>query len=121
MENQISANLYSQLNHEVRELFQFKGIILHNNDGFALTKDTIFTVINVGHKKCKPTTRGWKVLLEWRDDTATWVDLKDIKEASPIELSEYAVGNKINDETDFAWWVHYVFNKRDRITAKAKI
>ena len=46
--------------------------------------------------------------------------LKDVKEASPIELAEYAVANKIDHEPAFAWWVPYVFKKRDRIIAKTK-
>ena len=48
------------------------------------------------------------------------MDLKDIKEASPIKLSEYSVSNKIDDEPDFYWWVHYVFKKQDRIISKVK-
>ena len=27
---------------------------------------------------------GWKVLVEWQDETTTWINLKDVKEASPI-------------------------------------
>ena len=38
MENQIYANLYSQLDDEDRDILQFKGIIDHNKDGSALTK-----------------------------------------------------------------------------------
>ena len=48
------------------------------------------------------------------------MDLKYSKESSPIELAEYAVTNKIDDEPYFAWWVHYVFKTLDRIIAKAK-
>ena len=48
------------------------------------------------------------------------MDLKDVKEASPIELAEYAVANKIYYEPDFAWWMHYVFKKLDRIISKSK-
>ena len=39
------------------------------------------------------------------------MDFKDVKEASTIELDEYAVSDKIDYETAFAWWVHYVFKK----------
>ena len=39
------------------------------------------------------------------------MDLKDVKEERPIELAEYAVSNNIDDETDFFWWVHYVFKE----------
>ena len=48
------------------------------------------------------------------------MDFKDVKEASTIELDEYAVSDKIDYETAFAWWVHYVFKKLERIIAKAK-
>ena len=50
----------------------------------------------------------------------TWMELKYVKEVSPIEFSEYEVANKIDDDQFFAWWMHYVFKKRDRIIAKAK-
>ena len=43
------------------------------------------------------------------------MELKDVKEERPIELAEYAVSKKIDYDPDFAWWVHYVFKKRDRI------
>ena len=59
-------------------------------------------------------------LVQWRDETTTCMDLKGVKEASQIELNEYEVANKIDDEPDFAWWVHYVINKLDRIIAKDK-
>ena len=48
------------------------------------------------------------------------MDLKDVKEVSTIELAEYAVSKKIDDEPDFAWWVHYIFKKQDKIIAKDK-
>ena len=76
---------------------KFKGIVDHKKDESDLTKETGFTIIKRGHKNCKLTTRGWKVLVEWIDETITWMDLKDFKEASPIELAEYAAANKIDD------------------------
>ena len=84
MANQISANLYYKLDDEGRDVLQFKGIIDHKKDGSDLTKETEFNILKGGHNKCKPTTRGRKVLAEWQDDTTTWMELKDVKEASPI-------------------------------------
>ena len=60
MANQISDYLYSQLEDEAREIFQFKGIIDHKKDGSNLTKETGFTVLKLGHKKCNPKTCGWE-------------------------------------------------------------
>ena len=48
------------------------------------------------------------------------MELKDIKETSPIELDENAVANNIDYETAFAWWVHDVLKKQDSIISKAK-
>ena len=120
MADKIAANLYTQLENEGCEIFQFKFIIEHKNYGSTMKKDTGFTVLKEGHTKCNPTRRGWQVLVEWRDETTTWMHFKDVKEAIPIELAEYAVSNKIDDDPDFSWWVPYIFKKRDRIISKAK-
>ena len=60
------------------------------------------------------------MLVKWVDETTTWMNLKDVKEASPIKLAEYAVANQIHDEPAFAWWVPYCLKKRDRIILKVK-
>ena len=92
-------------------MLKFKGIINHNNDGSTLTKETGFTVLKGGYNKLNPTMRGWKVFVQWQDETTTQMYLKDFKEASPIELAEYTVVNKLDDQPAFAWWVHYFFKK----------
>ena len=48
------------------------------------------------------------------------MELKYGKDSNPIELYDYAVAKKIDDEPAFAWWVHYFFKKRDMIISKAK-
>ena len=118
--NKLAVNIYSQLDDEGREHLKFKDIIDHRKDDSALTMENGFIQLKNGHKKCKPTTRGWQVLVEWKDDSTTWMNIKDVKEASPIELAEYAIANQISNEPAFAWWVPYVMKKRDRIIAKVK-
>ena len=53
-------------------------------------------------------------------ETTTWVDIKDVKEASPIDLSEYVVTNQIADKPAFAWWVPYTPKKTNTIISKIK-
>lgn len=118
--NKIAENIYTQLDDEGREILAFGDIIDHRKDNSALSKDDGFTILKNGHKKCKPTTRGWQVLVEWKDESTTWIDLKDVKEANPIELAEYAVASRIDDEPAFAWWVPYTLKKRERIISKVK-
>jgi hypothetical protein len=47
-----------------------------------------------------------------------WVDLKDLKEANPIELSHYAVANDLDQLPAFSWWVPHTLRKCKR-TLKA--
>ena len=95
--NKLAVNIYSQLDDEGREHLKFKNIIDHRKNGSALNMENGFIHLKNGQKKCKPTTRGWQVLVEWKDDTTTWMDMKDVKEASPIELAEYAIANQISN------------------------
>ena len=78
-------------------------ILDHQRDGIVVTKENGFTGKDSNiHKK---TTRSWEVLIVWKDETTTWVYIKDVKEAILINLDEYAVTNQIDDEIAFAWWV----------------
>ena len=60
---------------------------------------------HVKHKQLRKTTVGWNFLIEWDDGSRTWMELKDIMiESNPIEVAEYAVARKIDDEWAFEWW-----------------
>ena len=58
-----------------------------------------------GDKSLKITTRGWELLVEWKDGSTSCMKLKYLKESSPIEVAEYAVTNQIFEEPAFKWWV----------------
>ena len=44
--------------------------------------------------------------------------MKALKEINPVELSGYAVYNKIYHEPVFSWWVLYTLRKRNLIISK---
>ena len=48
------------------------------------------------------------------------MDIEDVKEAIPIELAEYAVGNQIADHPEFAWLVPYTPKRRNKSISKRK-
>ena len=73
-----------------------------------------------GNQVPKKTTRGWKLLVEWKYGTVGRVSLKDFKESNPIRLSEYALENGIEEEPAFKRWAIYVLRRRDRIISKVK-
>ncbi|KAL7533508.1 hypothetical protein ACHAWF_004526, partial [Thalassiosira exigua] len=60
------------------------------------------------------------MLVEWKDGTSLWMPLRDVKEASPVELAEYAVAMDLDKEPALAWWVDYLLRKRKMIIKKAK-
>ena len=66
------------------------------------------------------TTKGWSLLVAWRDGSSDWVKLKDLNDSYPVQIAEYASSNKIADQPAFNWWVHSVLRKRNRIVAKVK-
>jgi hypothetical protein len=118
--NIIAENMYSQVDEEGRSYSIMDEIIDHKKDGTAVSKDDGYEVANDGSSRPRRTTRGWKLLVQWKDGTATWVALKDLKESNPVEVAEYSLANKILEEPAFAWWARHVLRKRDRIIRKVK-
>lgn len=43
-----------------------------------------------------------------------------MKKANPVQVADYAVGNKIDSEPAFGWWVPYVTKKKRAIISKVK-
>ena len=118
--NVIAENLFSQVDAEGRQYLLLKEIVDHRSDASAIPISDGFTTSKNGNRSPKQTTRGWELLVEWKDQTTNWIPLKDLKESNPVELAEYAMANKLLEEPAFAWWAKEVLRKRDRIIAKVK-
>jgi hypothetical protein len=118
--NMIAENLYSQVDSEGNSYSIMSEIIDHKSDGSAVSKDDGIETTKEGIERPRRTTKGWKLLVSWKDGTASWVALKDLKEAYPVQVAEYALANKILEEPAFAWWARHVLKKRDRIIRKVK-
>ena len=74
----------------------------------------------MGTKRRRETTKGWELLIRWKDGGTDRVALKDIKESYLVQVAEYAVSSRISEEPAFAWWASSVLKKRNRIIAKTK-
>lgn len=66
--NIIAENLYSQCDSEGRSFLVLKEIIDHEKDHSAIPISDGFTLSFNGHKVPKKTTRGWKLLCQWKDE-----------------------------------------------------
>ena len=72
------------------------------------------------YKKTKRKTLGWEVFVEFIDGTTECIALKDTKNSNPIESSEYAVVNNIDQETAVKWWDGFLLRKRNIVMNKVK-
>jgi hypothetical protein len=118
--NIIAQHLYSQIDEEGNKHLLLDDIIDYKRSGNAIDKRDAFVTMKNGVRRRKETTQGWSLLCQWKDGSSNWVALKDARLSYPVLVAEYAVANRLDDEPAFAWWVHDVLKKRDRIIAKVK-
>jgi hypothetical protein len=116
--NSITENIYSQVDDEGQQFILLKEITDHRVNKGAITKDNGFIIMPGGRRVPKRMTKGWELLVQWKDGSSSWIPLRDLKETNPIELAEYAIANQIETEPAFAWWVNTVMRNRSRIIQK---
>ena len=116
--NSIAENLFAQIDGDGNHQVLMDDIIGHRSNEHAVKQQDAFIVTKTGTKRRKETTKGWELLIRWKDGGTDWVALKDIKESYPVQVAEYAVLVRISEEPAFAWWAPSVLKKRNRIIAK---
>ena len=118
--NVIASNMYAQVDDEGNTFQLLSEIVDHKKDGTAIDiSDGMITSRN-GNVKPKIMTKGWWLLVMWKDQSTSWVPLKDLKASNPVELAEYAVANHIAEEPAFKWWVSDTLRKQNHIISKVK-
>ena len=114
----IAENLFAQINDDGNCQVLMDEIIGHRSH--VVKQQDIFINTKTGTKRRKETTKGWDLLIRWKDGGTDWVALKDIKESYPVQVAEYAISARISGEPAFAWWASSVLKKRNRIIIKTK-
>ena len=115
--NLTAENIYSQVDKDGHRYTLMDEIVDHRKDDTAYDKANGFVTNKYGNKSRSTTTKGWKLLINWKDGIQLWITLTEVKDSNPIEVAEYAVAKGIVKEPAFAWWVPYTLRKRDRIIA----
>ena len=115
--NYIAENLFAQVDDEGNRQDLMNEIIDYQTNGTELKQQDAFITTKTGTKCRRETTKGWELLVEWKDSSTNWVSLKDITESYPVEVAEFALATRISMEPAFAWWVPFVLKKRNRILA----
>ena len=117
--NTIAENLYAQTDDEGRTHVLMKDIIDHKANKHAIKRGADFITHN-GRRHRRPTTKGWKLCIQWKDGSTSWEPLVDIKNAYQVQTAEYAITAGIQDEPAFAWWVPFILKKRNHIISAVR-
>jgi hypothetical protein len=110
----LAENMIAQCDEEGNQFILLEGIVDHKRDENAISKEEGYFYHN-DRRYWKKTTKGWKLCVEWKDGTTTWESLSALKESNPVEVAQYAVSNKIDDEPAFAWRVPFTLKKQESI------
>ena len=117
--NIIAESMYASCDADGSEYILFDSFVDYKRNRRAVTKDTQRIVHNHRNSLCRSTV-GWHLCVQWKDGSTSWQSLKDLKEAYPVAIAEYAVAQGIADEPAFNWWVRAVLRKRKHIIALVK-
>jgi hypothetical protein len=118
--NAIAENMFAQVDAEGNRYVLFEAIVDHRTDGSEVKMQDAFITTRNGNQRRKETTKGWEILVQWKDGSTTWITLKDMKNSYPVQLAEYAMQTRIAAEPAFGWWVKNVLKKKNRIIGKLK-
>jgi hypothetical protein len=114
--NVIAENMLTQVDSDGFSMSLMEGIVdYRKDDAMAVSKADIHIITRRGQKKSRKITVGWKLLVRWKDQSESWIHLKDMKESHPVEVAEFAKVRGIADDLAFIWWVPCTLRKRDII------
>ena len=113
--NAIAENLFAQIDDEGNRHVLFQDIIEYRTNFKQVLQQDAFVTTCTGTRRRQETAIRWELLVQWKDSSTTWVSLKDMKEAYPIQSAENAVQARLAEEPAFAWWVSYTLRKRNHV------
>jgi hypothetical protein len=94
--NIIAENMLSMCDEEGNQYLLLNHIVDHKKEENAVPKGDAFVWIRC-RKYPKKTTKGWKLCVEWKDGTTSWVPLSTLTESNPMEIGEYAIAHELMD------------------------
>jgi hypothetical protein len=118
--NTIAQNILSQVDDNGYGGRELDEILDHRTTDKAVPKEKGWITTGTGTRRRIITTKGWEILVQWKDGSSDWIALKDLKNTYPVELAEYAVKHELQEMPAFAYWYKHVLKKRDRILSKLK-
>ena len=102
--NIIAENMLTQVDSDGMSTTLMEAIVDHRRDDEkALQHHDKY--VQTKNRKChlRKTTKGWEILIKWKDKSESWIKLADMKESHPVEVAEYAKARGIDKEPAFEW------------------
>jgi hypothetical protein len=97
--NMLMEHLYSKIDEEGNIIPIMTEIINHCKTSTAVDKSDQFRLDRkTGKQSKKKTLAGWDFEIEWRDGTTSWIPLRSLKVTNPVEVAEYVMNNKLDEE-----------------------
>ena len=93
--NLIAENIIARVDDEDHSHMMLDEVEDHRVLENAISRSKGTFITSQGTSRKKRTTKGWDLLIRWKDGSSNWVSLKDIKASYPIEVMEYAFVNNI--------------------------
>ena len=84
----------------------------------AVERANQYFVSKSGRKKLRQTTKGWDLCVLSKNGEEQWIPLRELEDSNPVEVADYTVANRLQDEPAFKWWVPYIIRKHDNIISK---
>jgi hypothetical protein len=100
--NVIAESMWAQSDLDGNQYLLPESIVDHKKDDKAVAKADGYTTSGKS-KQMKRTTKGWMLCIQWKYQSTSWERLADLKESNPIEVTEYAVSQEIEDKPAFSW------------------
>ena len=102
--NVIVENMFASIDEDGHKHLLLDYIIDSWKSGDDVRKEDAFLQSHNGTIRCKEINIGWEILIQRKDRSNSWSKIKDVKYSYPVEIAEFLVHNKINEEAAFAWW-----------------
>ena len=118
--NIIEENLTAQVDDNGNRNLLIDKIENHRTTEEAISsaQGTYKTKYVFNRKKRK--TEGWEFYVKRKYGSGGWLSTKEPKDSYPVPLADYAMSNRLQYETVFAWWFPYTLKKRIAIISKIK-
>jgi hypothetical protein len=71
----------------------------------------LFQVSHNGNIHKLRTTKGYQVCVRWKGGSTSWEQLKNLKETCPTQVTDFTISQKIEDLSDFRWWVPQIIKR----------